>query len=82
MIVLLLFLVGVAAGVAVLAIVGWLVARPSPAAPTRDLCEVCGAPATHELGGKPRRHAEQGGWSAMVATYCRKDAPDGAVKVR
>ncbi len=47
-----------------------------------DMCEVCGKPATHELGEVHGIHAEAPwGSTGMVATYCRQHAPPGAVRV-
>lgn len=74
---------------AVVVLVGWLafgavwlhrrMNRP-PARPG-DLCETCGAPATHELADQPLFDGDSGGFTAMVATYCADHAPDAAVPV-
>lgn len=53
--------------------------EPAPPA-TIERCETCGAPAPYELTGSVEAH-EEGGWSAMVACYCKRHAPDGAVRV-
>ena len=67
------------AACAIVALVTWLAAR-RPQITSNDLCEVCGAPATHELSGDPE--SVEGGFTAMVATYCRAHAPQGSVRVR
>lgn len=49
--------------------------------PSLDMCEVCGARATHELGSSSF-NAATGEGSGMVACYCRRHKPEGAVRVR
>lgn len=68
------------AACSLVSLVTWLLARRTPPAPvTADLCEVCGAPATHELADDPLFDGE--GFTAMVATYCTAHAPDGSARV-
>lgn len=67
------------AACALVALITWLAAR-RPRIVSDELCEVCGGPATHELSGDPE--GMQGGYTAMVATYCRRHAPQGAIRVR
>jgi hypothetical protein len=70
-------------------LIAWHPTRYHPPAPevtvdpsgVLDWCEVCGAPASHELAGEITAHAGYG-HSAMVATYCAEHAPEGAVQVR
>jgi hypothetical protein len=65
-----------------IAVVAFLILwQPHAPVDTLDQCEVCGRPATHELASAPKAHAGRG-FSAMVACYCKSDAPAGAVKVR
>lgn len=69
-----------AAGTAAIAVALALTLRkPAPPA-TIERCEECGAPAPYELTGTVEDHGD-GGWSAMVACYCKRHAPDGAVRV-
>lgn len=79
--ILVLCLVAVAAAAGLTAALFWILRTPpTPSGPVFDFCEVCGVPATHELGGSFQM--EPDGGSAMVACYCRTHAPGEAVKVR
>lgn len=76
--------IGMAAGGAIsaclLLLTSWARSRRARRPRALDLCEVCGAPSTHELGDATD-HGDGTG-SGMVACYCRRHKPKGAVRVR
>lgn len=72
--------VGIVLAAGYVALIRWIERRRTGRSVSLDLCEVCGAPSTHELGAVSS--AGNGEGTGMVACYCRRHKPSGAVRVR